>query len=102
MFGSTALTIQISDNQTKELILDNIENDKNPSGIARVENWIANTAFDTGAMAEESIRGRDKKISSCLFIETLRREQAMNLAEQFDKQFPDIASGVYDLICERL
>lgn len=101
VFGSTALTIQISDNQTKEPILNNIENDKNPSGIARVENWIANTAFDTGAMAEESIRGRDKKISSCFFIETLRREQAMNLAEQLHKQFPDIAIGVYDLICER-
>ena len=66
-----------------------------------MENWIANTAFDTGAMAEESIRGRDKKISSCIFIETLRREQAMSLAEQFHKQFTDIAIGVYRLICER-
>ena len=52
-------------------------------------------------MAEESIRGRDKKISSCLFIETLRREQALNLAEQIRKQFSDMAIGVYDLICER-
>jgi hypothetical protein len=101
VFGSTALTIQISDNQTKETILNDIENNKNPSGIARVENWIANTAFNTGAMAEESIRGRDKKIPSCLFIETLRREQAMNLAEHFQKQFSDMAIGVYDLICER-
>ena len=73
VFGSTALTIQMSETRPKETMLSILENDKNPSRIARIENWTANTAFDTNVMAEESIRGPDKKIASCLFIETLRR-----------------------------
>lgn len=101
VFGSTALTIQMSETRPKETMLSILENDKNPSRIARIENWTANTAFDTNVMAEESIRGPDKKIASCLFIETLRREHAVNIAEKFREQFHDMTINVYDLLCER-
>ena len=101
VFGSTALTIQMSETRSKETMLSILEIDKNPSRIARIENWTANTAFDTNVMAEESIRGPDKKIASCLFIETLRREHAVNIAEKFREQFHDMTINVYDLLCER-
>ena len=101
VFGSTALTIQIPETRPKEAMLNIIENDKNPSGVARIENWTANTSFDTNVMTEEGIRGPDKKISSCLFIETLRKEYAVSIAEKFQRQFCDMTINVYDLLCER-
>ena len=101
VFGSTALTIQIPETRPKEAMLNIIENDKNPSGVARIENWTANASFDTNVMTEEGIRGPDKKISSCLFIETLRKEHAVSIAEKFQRQFRDMTINVYDLLCER-
>ena len=54
-----------------------------------------------GAMEEEAIRGPDKKISSCIFIETLTKEYALELRTMLQKIFPKAVIGVCSLLCER-
>jgi hypothetical protein len=52
-------------------------------------------------MEEEAIRGPDKKTSSCIFIEILRKEYALELRTMLQKNFPKATIGVYGLLCER-
>jgi len=68
-------------------------------GVARCELW---TAADQGAvMAEEALRGKDRKIAACLCVDTLRPDDAERVAQQIAHAFgPSAEIGVYRLLCE--
>jgi hypothetical protein len=101
VFGSTAIIITTSESFDSQTILDATIKCKNSASIARIEKWGANEKSDNGAMEEEAIRGPDKKISSCIFIENLRKEYALELRTTLQKDFPEAIIGVYGLLRER-
>jgi hypothetical protein len=49
---------------------------------------------------EERLRGGDRKIAACLYIETLRLAEADKIAGALSEKFPAAAAGVYRLLCE--
>jgi len=49
---------------------------------------------------EERLRGGDRKIAACLFVETLRASDAETIANTLAKDFPRATPGVYRLLCE--
>ena len=49
---------------------------------------------------EERLRGGDRKIEACLYVETLRVADAEKIAQGLSRQFPQATVGVYRLLCE--
>lgn len=68
-------------------------------GIARCEIW---RAADQGATIaeEERLRGGDEKITACLFVDTVRMENAELVCRRLRQSFGDAQIGIYRLLCE--
>jgi hypothetical protein len=49
---------------------------------------------------EERLRGGDRKIEACLFVETLRVAEAEKIAGMLSRQYPAATIGVYRLLCD--
>jgi hypothetical protein len=49
---------------------------------------------------EERLRGGDRKIEACLYVETLAVAEAEKIAGALLEKFPAAAVGVYRLLCE--
>jgi hypothetical protein len=49
---------------------------------------------------EERLRGGDRKIEACLYIETLREKEAAALSVMLSDRFPSATAGAYRLLCE--
>lgn len=65
--------------------------------IARAEWWLSAGRSVTPS-AEERLRGGDDSIEACVFIETLREEAALGIADAL--RVSSIHTGVYRLLCE--
>jgi len=109
--GAYALTIPLDSNagQASNAVAAKAYLDKllaSRHGLARYEIWLANpeSAPDPAAplTAEQALRGRDKRISGCLMIETLREVDAhqlkVSLCEKLQR--PSADSIIYQLLCE--
>jgi hypothetical protein len=62
--------------------------------------WIAADASTIPVSEEERLRGGDKKITACLYVETLREGDAKAIADTLSRQYPDATASVYRLLCE--
>ena len=69
--------------------------------IAGVELWNAVDSANAVVSEEEKLRGGDKKIKSCLVVDTLRKAEAETLVDRLSKQFADAEVGLYAVLCER-
>ena len=66
--------------------------------VASCEIW---TAVDGQAVSmEEKLRGGDKKIETCLMVDTLRQGDAEPLGERFSQQFIGADIGVFRVLCQ--
>ncbi len=70
------------------------------NAVACAEVWSAADPQQFPVSAEERVRGGDRKIEACLFVETLRVSEAEQIAAALLRQFPQAVSGVYRLLCE--
>jgi hypothetical protein len=68
--------------------------------VACAEIWSAVDASTIPVSQEERLRGGDKKIEACLYVETLRVEDAEKIASMLSRQFSSATVGVYRLLCE--
>jgi hypothetical protein len=68
--------------------------------VACAEVWTAVDAAAIPVSEEERLRGGDKKIAGCLYVETLRETEARAVAEALSRQYPAATVGVYRLLCE--
>ena len=66
----------------------------------RGEIWTAVDASTIPVSEEERLRGGDRKIEACLYVETLRVTEAEKIAGALSETFPAAATGVYRLLCE--
>ena len=69
-------------------------------GIAACEVWTAVDPAGQPASMEEKLRGGDKKIKTCLMVDTLRQGDAEKLGERLAKQFSDADVGVFRVLCQ--
>jgi len=68
--------------------------------VACGEIWSAASASEFPVSEEERLRGGDKKIEACLYVETLRVEEAERIGARLAQQFASGEIGVYRLLCE--
>ena len=100
MRGAAAITVRFNSRPEPgalETILDALTRDR---AVACGEIWTAIDAKEIPVSEEERLRGGDRKIETCLFVETLRTIEAENIAKALANQFPQAAIGVYRLLCE--
>jgi hypothetical protein len=71
---------------------------KDPA-VAAAELWVAADA-NAPVSEEEKLRGGDKKIKTCLIVDTLREKPAEALGARMTKDFPQAEVGVYRVLCQ--
>jgi hypothetical protein len=67
--------------------------------VACTELWTALAPHEVPVTSEESLRGRDRRISACLTAETLRQNDGERIAAALSVQFPTSEVGLYRLLC---
>jgi len=100
MRGAAAIALRFMgpvDQAALRTTLDELIKDR---AVACGEIWSAASAAEFPVSEEERLRGGDKKIEACLYVETLRVEEAERVGAVLARQFASAETGVYRLLCE--
>jgi hypothetical protein len=100
MRGAAAVAVRFMapvDQAALKATLDELIKDR---AVACGEIWLAASASEFPVSEEERLRGGDKKIEACLYVETLRIEDAERIGAVLARQFSSAELGVYRLLCE--
>ena len=100
MRGAAAVALRFSEKVDQHALKATLENAVKDKAVACGEIWSAVDANTIPVSEEERLRGGDRKIEACLYIETLRVAEAEKLAGALARKFPLAAVGVYRLLCE--
>jgi hypothetical protein len=100
MQGSAAVTMRFSRPVELNVLRRAIEPLATDKAVACAEVWIAADAATIPVSEEERLRGGDKKIAGCIYVETLRETEAIAIADRLSESFPDATAGIYRLLCE--
>jgi len=98
--GAYAVTVRFEaapDEAALGATLDTLVADTN---VAGGEIWIALDPKGMPVSGEEKLRGGDKKIASCLMIDTLRQADAETIGADFGRKFPRAEVGVFRVLCQ--
>ncbi len=98
--GAFAVTARLAESPDQSGLTDAIEALARDDGVACAELWTALAPHEVPVTNEESLRGRDRKITACLTIETLRQDDAATAAATLARQLPAAEIGIYRLLCE--
>ena len=99
MRGSAAVAVRFM-NQTDHNVLKAVAEDlARDRVVACAEIWSAVDAA-IPVSEEERLRGGDRKIEACLYVETLRADDSDRIAGALSSRFPAADVGVYRLLCE--
>jgi len=100
MRGSAVVTARFGtrpDEGELKRVIEALLRDK---AVACGEIWSAATPREFPVSEEERLRGGDRRIETCLIVDTLRVADAEKIAAAWAGQFPEAAVGVYRLLCE--
>lgn len=100
MRGAAAVAVRFMgpvDPRVLRATLDELTKDR---AVACGEIWSAVSVSEFPVSEEERLRGGDKKIEACLYIETLRVEEAERVGASLSQRFSSAEIGVYRLLCE--
>ena len=100
MWGAAAVTVRFNERPDQNMLKATVETLMKDKAMACGEIWSAVGASEFPVSEEERLRGGDRKIETCLFVETLRVAEAENTAAALSGQFPNATIGVYRLLCE--
>jgi hypothetical protein len=68
--------------------------------VAAAEIWTAADPVGQPMSMEEKLRGGDKKIKSCLMVDTLRQSEAEKLGGRLENEFTGADIGVFRVLCQ--
>ena len=100
MWGAAAVTARFGERPDPNALKATVERLMKDKAMACGEVWSAVSASEFPVSEEERLRGGDRKIETCLFVETLRVAEAETTAAALSGQFPSATIGVYRLLCE--
>jgi hypothetical protein len=100
MRGAAAITLRFGTRLDQDALKETIETLMRDKAVASGEIWSAIDANTIPVSEEERLRGGDRKIETCLFVDTLRVADAEAIAKDLFRQFPAAVVGVYRLLCE--
>jgi hypothetical protein len=100
MRGAAAITLRFMERVDQNALRTAAEQLMKDKAVACAEIWSAADAATIPVSEEERLRGGDRRIEACLYVETLREEDAGKIAGTLSGQFSSAAAGVYRLLCE--
>jgi hypothetical protein len=100
MRGAVAVTLRFGERQDRAALAAAIDGLMLNKAVACGEIWSAVSPGEFPVSEEERLRGGDRKIETCLLVETLRATDAEVVAQTLGTRFPSAMAGVYRLLCE--
>jgi len=100
MRGAAAVAVRFTEKVDQDALKTTLEELVLDKAVACGEIWAAVDASTIQVSEEERLRGGDRKIEACLYVETLRVTEAEKIAGALSEEFPAAAIGVYRLLCE--
>ena len=95
--GAFCLIIAIKDKLKKEVLIEYEKNNRCQEQVYS-EIWLAREIKDFVTSKEESLRGKDNKFESCLYIEFCNENDSIISMEKAKKNFKNAEIGTYKLI----
>jgi hypothetical protein len=100
MRGTSVVTARFGERPVEAALKAAIERLMQDKAVACGEIWRAADPLEFPVSLEERLRGGDRKIETCLLVETLRVPEAEKIAVALANEFPGAEIGVYRLLCE--
>jgi hypothetical protein len=100
MRGAAAIAVRFMEPADEVALRSTLAELITDRAVACGEIWSAASASEFPVSEEERLRGGDKKIEACLYVETLRVEEAERIGARLAQQFASGEIGVYRLLCE--
>jgi hypothetical protein len=100
MRGVAVVALRFAERPSTDALKLAIEELIRDKAVACGEIWSAASPREFPVSEEERLRGGDRKIDTCLLVETLRIADAEAIAATLAGRFPQAAAGVYRLLCE--
>ena len=95
--GAFCLIIAIKDKLKKEVLIE-YENNNRCQEQVYIEIWVAREVSDFETSKEESLRGKDNKFESCLYIEFCNENNSIVSMQNAEKNFKNAEIGTYKLM----
>ena len=95
--GAFCLIIAIKDKLKKEVLIEYEKNNRCQEQVYS-EIWLAREIKDFVTSKEESLRGKDNKFESCLYIEFSNENDSIISMKKAKKNFKNAEIGTYKLI----
>ena len=95
--GAFCLIIAIKERIEKEVLIQYEKNNKSHNQVYS-EIWLSREIKDFETSKEESLRGKDNKFNSCLYIEFCNENDAVASMKNAEKNFKNSEIGTYKLI----
>ena len=95
--GAFCLIIAIKDKLKKEVLIEYEKNNRCQEQVYS-EIWLAREVAHFETSKEESLRGKDNKFESCLYIEFCNENDAIISMKNADKNFRNAEIGTYKLM----
>ena len=95
--GSFCLTIAMKDNLKEEVLIEYEKKNRCQNQVYS-EIWLSREINKFKISKEESLRGKDNKFTSCLYLEFSNANDAMISMDNAEKFFLDAHIGTYRLI----
>jgi len=100
MRGTGVVTVRFDERPAETALKATIERLMRDKAVACGEVWRAADPLQFPVSLEERLRGGDRKIETCLLVETLRVPEAERVSAALANEFPGTEIGVYRLLCE--
>ena len=95
--GAFCLIIAIKDKLKKEVLIEYEKNNRCQEQVYS-EIWLAREVADFETSKEESLRGKDNKFESCLYIEFCNENNSIIAMQNAEKNFKNAEIGTYKLM----
>ena len=102
VYGGYAVTVKLVDQELDGPVWPFVDGLADRSDVARTEIWTAVKPPKSSISREETLRGGDDTIVTCLLVETLRERSALDIVDQAREQLATAPSaiGIYSLLCD--
>ena len=95
--GAFCLIIAIKDNLKKEVLIEYEKNNRCQQQVYS-EIWLSREIKEFGTSKEESLRGKDNKFNSCLYLEFSNENDSIVSMRNAEKNFKNAEIGIYKLM----
>ena len=102
MRGTGVVTVRLGERLAETALKASIEPLMRDKAVACTEIWQAADPLEFPVSTEERLRGGDRKIETCLLVETLRIPEAEKIATTLANEFRKAEIGVYRALCETM